>query len=684
MSLLTTNKTFYDKVKDNIAKGQSGNIPYEFATYQPEGLERDRIALVRKCFQLGDVTMQKPRPEFNDLSVIGRDQYDKMAFNSYQPNNGQPVAGDPLNSWRSNAMRPIVRNKVISIAAHATARLIFPKVFAYDENNEIQEDTALCMETLMEWTTRKKWGEFSLQAVIEALVAPACIIHSEYTEVYRQDKDNKPVLDETMSGFVDSIVPVDQLYISNFYEPDIQKQDWLIWRRVQSYQLLMDKYKDAYDNFKYVRPGVQYIYNDANQSFYAVYDTNMRQDECEEIVFYHRTLKLCAVMVNGVYLPKVDTDEERNQRIDGLFPFSKFGYQLINNRCFYYKSLAFYVMQDANIINTVYPMIIDKTYLDTFPPLINRGGEAIRSNVWIPGASVTLSSAQANVEPLQMSAANALQGALQTLETVETSINESSTTPLQQGNNQSGNQTAYEISLQQQNANTILGPFITMIGSYIFQFGTLRISDIIQHLTVPEVLEAEGDPELVYKSFLLSDKTGNHKKVEFDYTLPEQMTDQEKLDKSYEILDRQGGMKGKQTLYVANPTLFRKVKYECAISADVLNPLSEDLERAYGLELWDRMISQVPTGLYDGEETAKLLLDLYPKTKKDPDKYLPQQPPAGQLQGMFPPGGQPQPGQPQQPGTPPQGGQQSSPLNAMMKKGMPQAQGAPLPQMQQQ
>src|SRR6185295_2081520 len=257
MSLLSSQSDFYAKVKDAIAK--NGSIPYESASYQPEGVERERLALIRHCFQLGDVTMQKPRPEFNDLSVIGRDQYDKLSFNAYQPNNGQAVTGDPMNSWRSNAMRPIVRDKTISIAAHATARLIFPKVFAYDESNEIQEDTALVMETLIEWTTRQKWAETSLKVVIEALTSPACILHSEYSEVY---KDNGQ-LDEILSGFIDTIVPVDQIYISNFYEPDIQKQDWLIWRRVQSYQLLMQKYKERYSNFKYVRPGVQYIYNDA-------------------------------------------------------------------------------------------------------------------------------------------------------------------------------------------------------------------------------------------------------------------------------------------------------------------------------------------------------------------------------------------------------------------------------------
>ena len=223
------------------------------------------------------------------------------------------------------------------------------------------------------------------------------------------------------------------------------------------------------------------------------------------------------------------------------------------------------------------------------------------------------------------------------MSTVEKSITDSSTTPVDTASNP--DQTAYAISVQQQQANTILGPFLTMIGSYVLQYGKLRIGDIIQNLTVPELLEIEGQPELVYKSFILRDSTGNHKKVEFDYKMPDKMTKEEKLKRSYGVLKKQGGIKGKQTLWVANPSLFRKLKYEESISADVLNPLSEDLERQFGLAQWDRMVSQVQTGMYDAEETGKLLLEIFPRTKKNPDKFLGKQP-QGQAQGQ---------------GTPPQG-----------------------------
>jgi hypothetical protein len=39
-------------------------------------------------------------------------------------------------------VRPIVRNKCISVGAHTTARLMFPKVFAHDSSSDNQHDLA--------------------------------------------------------------------------------------------------------------------------------------------------------------------------------------------------------------------------------------------------------------------------------------------------------------------------------------------------------------------------------------------------------------------------------------------------------------------------------------------------------------------------------------------------------------
>ncbi len=614
-----------------ITKDKEGNILEKQSLYNPPDDVRARLMQIMNSMVVGDMNMRTPRRLWNDIATIDRMTVDQMAFNTYQPNNGDGFQGDQINGWRSNAMRPVVRNKIISIAAHATARLIFPKVFAQDEQSDYQEDSARVMTDLMEWAgDQSDYSYTSLQAIITALWSPASIVYTGYSEVYKEVKtdknadgkwNTKKMLDENLSGFKDTIVPVDELYIENFYEHDIQKQGFLIWRKVIPYTLAQAKY-GRNENFKYVTPGVQIIYNDANQSFYEIYDSNMRQYDVEEITFYYKNDDIQVTAVNGVLM---DDPDQPNPRIDKQYPFAKFGYEFMDEgKCFYYKSLAFKLQQDAKIVNTLYPMIVDGTYLNLMPPMIITGSETIASDVMVPGAVTTVASGDATISPIQT--AQNIQQAGRTLETVEGSINESSQDPIQQGQKDGGSQTAYEISRLEANASTVLGLFVQMISNYVKQYGKLRMSDILQYLTIGDVNSIEGpESKLVYKSFLLPDKNtpggSKNRKIMFDPGLPTDPIAPDKAEQmSFAILEAEGGLNSKNQIYKVNPSLFRDLKYEIKLSPDVLNPMSEDLERAFMLEEYDRAI--LNPHLDQEAITKDFLLGAYPKSKRDPEKYM--------------------------------------------------------------
>ncbi len=634
---------------------KKGEPQAEISPYNPTQEEIDVRAMILKHFILGTTNMYTPRVEFNDLSLITRDQFDQMQFNTYQPNNGEAWEGAPQTAWRSRALRPVVRNKCMSIAAHATARLIFPKVYAYNNQSDEQQDAARVMEDLMEWSGDvSNYAYNALMRVITAMSSPASIGYTEYGEVMRTVKCEKEdgkwvekrIRDEAYPCFMDCVVPVNQFYIQNFFEPDIQKQGYVIWRKVYSFSEAQNKYNGVYENFKYVSPGVQTIFDDANRTFYYVYDPNMRQEDVEEIVYWNKNLDLKIIMVNGIMLTEHDNP---NPRQDKLYPFDKFGYEVINSKFFYYKSLAFKLQHDADIVNTLYQMVIDGTYLSIFKPMVNVGGEIIASDVIVPGAVTTLSSPDADLRAINVG--SDLRSGLETLNVVEQSINESSQEPLQQGQESKGGQTAYEISRLEQNANTVLGLFLQMIAKHVRDFGKLRLGDILQYLTVPEVVEIEGNAELSYKTFFLKSSESKNRKIELDKEIPDEIPDdyaeEQLLDASYEVYEEEE--KKGMTISKVNPSLFRELQYMVTVSPDVMNPRSEGLERSYALEDFDRMIAQ--PAVFDPEETGKLLLQNNPLTKKDPEKYLAKQPSPEQAmqQGAMPAAG-------------------NSPLKAMMGK----------------
>lgn len=616
---------------------KKGEIEAEIADYTEDEDTKQVSDMILKHFVLGTVNMYTPRVEFNDLSLVTRDQYDQMAFNTYQSNNGDAWEGAPQAAWRSRAIRPVVRNKCMSIAAHATARLIFPKLFAHDASADEQQEAARVMESLMEWAGDVSNYPFTaLMRVIMALSSPASIGYTEYGEVKRAVKterktdgtwEEKLIADEAYPCFMDTVVPTTQFYVENIFEPDLQKQGWVAWRKVYSYSAAQAKYNRVYENFKYVRPGVQTIYDDANRQFYYVYDPNMRQEDVEEIMYWNKNLDLKIIMVNRVMLTKHDN---ANPRLDKLYPFDKFGYEPINSRFFYYKSLAFKLQHDADIVNTLYQMVIDGTYLSIFKPMVNVGGEIIASDVIVPGAVTTLSDPNADLRAINVG--SDLKAGLETLSVVEKSINESSQEPMQQGQDAPGGTTAYEISRLEANANTVLGLFLQMISKHVKDFGQLRLGDIIQYLTVPAVVQIEGSEnvEMVYKTFFVNGKGGGrNKKIILDGEMNDEMEDDEAMDMSYDLYDEEE--EKDMEIYRVNPGLARELKYKVTISPDVLNPKSDELMRAFDLETFDRMIAAPQ--VFDPEETGKLLLGTNPKTRTDPDKYIAKQP----APGMMPP-----------------------------------------------
>ena len=601
------------------------------SAYKPEGKEKDIRQVIINHFRIGDLNARKPRREFNDLSVLTRGAVDQMSFNTYQPNNGEALEGDETNAWKSKAIKPIVRNKCISVAAHATARLIFPKIFAYNDNSEEQIDAATVMEDLNEWAGEQcDYEQTSVKAILTSLWSPVSIVNTEYKEIYKTIKklneDGKgwtitKELDEDLSGFQDEAVPYDELFIANFYENDVQRQDWLIRRKIRGYDSCETEYKDKYDNFKYVRPGMQIIYNEANLTFYEVYDSNLRQEFCEEVKYYNKRLDLYAIVVNGVLL----TDPENpNPRNDKRYPFITFGYEYLDEgKCFYYKSLAFKLMQDANIVNSLYPMIIDGTYLNLMPPMMITGADAINSDVIVPGAVSTISSPEAKITPISTS--NNLTAGFNALSAVEESLQDSSITNM----NPQKNTTAYAMSVIEQEASTMLGMFVKMISRFVKGYGKLRNSDICQYLTIADVSKIIDDSKLVYKTFLRPNKNVNGKektrRIQFTSEMPEkELSKDEELNESYKILEQEGGTKGNVEIFKVNPEKFRSFKYMIYVTPDQMKPKSDDLERTLNLEEFDRAILLPQQGVnIDAEQIARdLLFSSYSKTKRDVDKYF--------------------------------------------------------------
>lgn len=605
------NKYFVNKVERNKAP-----IDWEMTDE-----EKARFIMVMEDYGVGNKIMNTPYQEFDGRSVIDELNDGLKRFNLYKP----PRSNDPDVSWRAQTIRPVLRNKLVSIAGHMVTPVGVPSFYAYDLAGEENKDAALVAKTLMEWSVDNTgYPKTFMMGIIQALATPAVILESGYVESWRIMREilssgeivSKEVLDEVLSGLKTSIVPVDELLISNVYEDEVQKQDFLIRNRKIQWHEAKAKYEHK-ENFKYVQRGLRLVFSKDQALFYQQYDKSL-ENYTEEIIYYNRRQDLKLIFVNGVLLTNPNNPIGRD---DGKYPFAKSGYEPIGEgRFFYYKSAARKLANDSDTINTLYNMILDGQFLALMPPMAFYGEEELDSSVMVPGTMVNLNRED------RMESINPrvnMRAGLEVLSTVESSVSESSQDAFRQGIMQGApGRTALEISKLDDNAKKALGLFGNMISFLVKDFGELMLSDIIQHMTVAQADRILGDGgRLKFRKFIVPDKVVNGKRLSFVLEFDTEVG-LDPLKESFDLLKRNGGIKNpKQNVIRVNPSLFAQIKFIGRISLEDMTAPNKALNRALNIELYDRAI-QNP--LADQEAVFRdFLLESYKEGESD--KYIKKQ-----------------------------------------------------------
>lgn len=586
----------------NFIYDTNNNIINSISLYQPSVEIKEFTNKVKQDYNTGYLIMHKEYAEFNDMTILGRMDIDQKAFNSYV----EPKSLDPDKGWRKKVVRPITRNKLISIAAQLTANILFPNVFAQNKADEEDKASAQVMRDLIEFNIKNSNYENAfLFGIISALINPAIIMKVEMAEVLQTIKQKhedgsigmKGVLDEFFSGLQYNIVPLDEFLITNIYEYDLQKQKAILRKRYIDYTEAEGTY-GKHKNFIYVRPGIKILYNSETGTFYESMDESM-PTAIEEVIYYNRREDIEVPFINGIYMGKenVDSNLMKHRRIsldkDGnpilipVYPFAKSGYEPIDERrFFYYKSAAFKIAPEQDLIDTMYRMMADGTFLDVFRPLIIAGGGRATSSVIYPGA-VTPQPQNAQVTPLQVGNVTSLYNAM---EKIEASMTESTQSNVRAGMAEPGSKTAYEISRMEMNARIQMGLFGKMIGQLVIDIGYLTIDKILQHQTIGLLEETLGEAmKIKYRQFLIPNQIQKGKKITKKIVFTDEYADKQVgYKEGWKIMKEEGGYDANTRIYKVNPYLFSRMKFLLSIDPDNLMPKNKAFERAMNLDAYAR------------------------------------------------------------------------------------------------
>lgn len=616
--------------------------------YRPSKEVQDLTLAIKQDYEIGWNNFNKVFSEFNDMTLQQRMNLDQKIFNVWIP----PQSEDEAEAWRWNGVSPKSRNKLISIAAHLVAKLVFPNVFAQNENDDEDKLASEVAGDLLEYNIRNSNYEISyLFGVIGALINPVSYLSEEFSKVMQDIKvrqadgkiTKKQVIDEILSGFQVYNISPDEILIANPYQYELQRQRFIIRRKIIDYDEAKAEY-GKHANFKYVKTGVQVLYNPLDGQFYEQADeTNPTM--VEMVKYYNRRDDTEVCFINGVYLGKDNVDDNLMKHRDfknrPKYPLIKFGYEPIDvKRFFYYKSGAFKLAPDQDLIDKMLRMLVDGTFLSVMKPIMLSGDDQLDKSVIIPGGTTTVDK-DTTITPLDLG--GNLQAGYSLLERLDDTTSESTQDNIAQGQMEQGDRTAYEVARAERNALIQLGLFGKMIAQAVKEFGELMLEDIVWHQTVGEVDQlSDKDTTLKYKTFLVSSRQENgntktHKIVFTDKYLGKTMTEDEEMEASYDLLEKTKDSDMK--LYEVNPEVFANMKFNIVFSADLLMPRSEEFENALKLQAFDRTNGDP---YFDQEMIRRdFLLNALSVSKGKADKYLKSQADMMMGQQQMQQGGQP-------------------------------------------
>jgi len=586
---------------------------------------------VAKDLEIADDIKRKSYKEFNNRTVSQEIDAGQKSFNTYVP----PKSSDPDEEWKAQTVRPIVRNKLISIVAHITAEVVYPVFFAQNKNDEEDRAAAEVIRLLVENeinSTNYDYEMKFLHSAMQMVSEPIAILYCQLTETYRNIKDKyengeytmKKVIDEVMSGLILELVDTNDFFWANMYEYNIQKQRFVAWRRRIEFDEAKTKYGD-HKNFKYVKPGVIKMFDRDDKLFYDVIDDDLAsRNLVEEFTYYNRynDEKLC--FINGVLVTEPDS---ANPRMDKKYPFAAAGYEpLRNGKFFLYKSAANKLGPDEALINAMYNLVFDGAVMAMLPPVAVYGDEEVDTNIMTP-AGVTNFNKDTKIDQIKTGAD--LNAGLKVSQEIERSMSETTQDSQRSGVQSGGEKTAHESEILERNAQKALGIFVKQVYNFVIQIGNLIASDIQQYRTMTEVMDVmTPDQVLKYKKFIIPNtKTeGSVKDVEikFDNNIypeteaGEEPTVEDAEAKSFELLKEEGGPDSKKKIYLVDPVMFKNLRMKAYCRPDAFEFKSKRLEKVLNLEAYDRMI-QNPI-LDQNEVTREFLVETY--RPGEGDKFL--------------------------------------------------------------
>lgn len=297
---------------------------------------------------------------------------------------------DPVQPYTSS----IARDEADVYISNLSGALLMPSVIAQNADQEIDRVLGRVSHSLLEWA---HWNDGYPSENGNVKFARA--VHKQVVE------GTVHVLDDvSKDGLASELVPNEEIFIGNFWQPDIQKQPCVIRAKLNVTYEEAEQYLGQFENFKYVVPGFADSWYVQRPVFKDQWQGILQYDRCQIIYIWKaltaselkeqkakgrigssvKRARWYNILVNNI--PMLEADNLSPYK-DGFLPINKGIFAKTAKAEFYWGNpFPNKIREDKHWLDAWKTLIRYKGKLSVLKPLISLNGNFVDSEITLPSA----------------------------------------------------------------------------------------------------------------------------------------------------------------------------------------------------------------------------------------------------------------------------------------------------------
>lgn len=433
-----------------------------------------------------------------------------------------------------------------------------------------------------------------------------------------------------------TIIPIEDVFIADFYQPDIQLQPYIIIREYIPRVIAQVRY-GKYDAWKYVPYGNQTADKEEDTFFFQALGDRVEDDYVEVLHYYHKWDDLYLVTANAVLMtPDFENPIPYDHK---KYPLAKNVYEKIGSNFYYGMSLPMKVVSEQDAFNESGNNNMDRSKISSIPTAIANYDTEIDQD-YIGTYNILKVDAEANLRELQFQSVK--PGDAQFMEFLGRMISEATIPDSFSGVVEGV--TAAEIMNAKAQSQQTLGPFLTYIYAAAKNHAELRLANILQYffMTSKKYNGKDFETREISVRTKLQDGRDGIRILRVlsneDKKPPKEKRDKENKRGIIPIRDENGQVLRTEieTVYdyiYVTPQEISDIEYTITIIPGSSLPETQSLKKALALELASTMSNPLFAQRTDFGKLQKIIIEAFGYAMEDIELEQQQQPQAGAAGG---------------------------------------------------